>query len=62
MQLQVGSIWHRRNIIWLHFFHEEKGAKGKAVESLYHTLWPESYSVRFLPRKCILQRCPVSLG
>lgn len=60
MQLQVGPIWHRRNVIWLHFSHEEKGAK--AVESLYNILWPESDSIRFLPRKCVLQRCPVSLG
>lgn len=44
------------------FLHEKKGAKGEGVESLYNIQWSEPDSIRFLPRKCILQRCPVSLG
>lgn len=59
MQLQVGPIWPRRNIIWFYFFHEKRGAKGKGVESLNNILWPETGSIRFLPRKCFFQRCPI---
>lgn len=55
----VGACWAHEKCSSVAFF-SMRGRGGGVC--LCNTLWPEFGSIRFLPRKCILQRCPFWLS